>query len=163
MTDNLQIIPNFPQCRADDKGNIYRIYRNGKLRKLVQRPDKNGYMRIRVRQNGHRLCLGVHRLICSTFHGHCPENMMSRHLDGNRLNNSPNNLRWGTAKENSDDKWKHGTMCTKEKHGRARFTQKDIDLIRSRYANGDTQQAIANDFATIQSRISEIVTRKTWR
>lgn len=159
----MQIIPDFPQCRADDKGNIYRIYNNGKLRKLVQRTDKDGYMIVRIKHNERRRFLKVHRLICCAFRKPCPENMMCRHLDGNRSNNSSNNLQWGTAQDNSDDKWKHNTMCVKEKSGRARFTQTDIDLMRSRYANGETQQTIANDFATTQSRISEIVTRKTWR
>lgn len=163
MIANLQIIPDFPQCRVDNKGNIYRICRNGQLKKLVQHADKDGYMIIRVRCNGHRRSLKVHRLICCAFHGPCAIGMVSRHLDGNRSNNLPNNLRWGTSQDNSDDKKIHGTMCTKEKHGRARFTQTDIDSIRSRYANGETQQSIANDFATTQNRISEIVTRKTWK
>lgn len=162
-TDNLQIIPDLPQCRADNMGNIYRVYHDGQLKKLVQHPDKDGYMIIRVQHNGHRRSLKVHRLVCSAFHGPCPNNMMSRHLDGNRVNNLPDNLCWGTAQDNSDDKWQHETMCIKEKHGRARFTQADVDLMRSRYAGGETQQIIADDFNTTQSRISEIVTKKTWQ
>ena len=163
MTGDLRIIPNLPQCKADSKGNIYRVYHNKQLRKLVQHTDKDGYMIVRVQHNGRRRSLKVHRLICSAFHGQCPVSMMSRHLDGERSNNSPDNLRWGTAQDNSDDKWQHGTMCTKEKSGRARFTQTDVDLMRSRYANGEIQQTIADDFGTTQSRISEIVTRKTWQ
>lgn len=160
---HFRTIPDFPQHRADSMGNIYRVYNNGKQIKLAQHPDKDGYLIIRFLHNRHRSCLKVHRLICSAFHGLCPVNMMSRHLDGNRSNNLPDNLCWGTAQDNSDDKWRHGTMCTKEKSGRARFTQLDVDLMRSRYVNGETQQAIADDFETTQSRISEIVTRKTWR
>lgn len=163
MIADLLTIPDLPQCRADNEGNIYRIYHNGQLRRLAQRFDKDGYIIVRVQYDGRRRWLKVHRLICSAFHGPCPNNMMSRHLDGNRSNNLPNNLCWGTAQDNSDDKWRHGTMCTKEKSGRARFTQTDVDLMRLRYANGETQQVIADDFGTTQSRISEIVTRKTWR
>lgn len=161
--DHLKIIPNFSKYSADDTGNIYTTYRNGKLRKLNQHTDRYGYRTVRLTDRGHRKTKTVHRLICSAFHGICPKNMMSRHLDGDRLNNLPDNLCWGTAQDNSDDKWRHGTMCTKEKSGRARFTQSDVDLMRSRYINGETQQTIADDFKTTQNRISEIVTRKTWQ
>lgn len=163
MTDNFRTIPDFPYCQADDIGNIYRLYRNGSRRRLCQHLDRYGYHIIRLNRNGHRLHLKVHRLICSAFHGPCPANMMSIHFDGNKSNNSPDNLRWGTSQDNSNDKRRHGTICNKETHGRARFTQSDVDLMRSRYAKGETQQTIANYFETTQSRISEIITRKTWR
>lgn len=51
MTDDLRQIPDFPQCLADAKGNIYRQYNNGKLHKLSQRSDKYGYMTIRIVQS----------------------------------------------------------------------------------------------------------------
>ncbi len=31
-----------------------------------------------------------------------------RHLDGNKMNNSYLNLAWGTAKDNADDRERHG-------------------------------------------------------
>lgn len=96
MIADLQIIPDLPQCRADNKGNIYRVFSGGQLKKLAQHADKDGYMIVRVRCNGHRRFLKVHRLICCAFHGPCTTGMVSRHLDGNRSNNLPNNLRWGT-------------------------------------------------------------------
>jgi hypothetical protein len=37
-----------------------------------------------------------------------PEQTCIRHLDGNALNNTLENLKWGTAKENSNDMVKHG-------------------------------------------------------
>ncbi len=43
----------------------------------------------------------VHRLICEAFHGPAPSNKpLCMHLDENPRNNRPENLAWGTNKEN---------------------------------------------------------------
>jgi hypothetical protein len=43
----------------------------------------------------------IHRLVCEAFHGLAPFNRaVVLHLDENALNNRPENLRWGTQKEN---------------------------------------------------------------
>jgi hypothetical protein len=43
----------------------------------------------------------VHRLVCEAFHGPAPDGAnIVLHLDENALNNRPENLRWGTQKEN---------------------------------------------------------------
>lgn len=43
----------------------------------------------------------VHRLVCEAFHGPAPEGKnYVLHLDENALNNRPENLKWGTQKEN---------------------------------------------------------------
>lgn len=43
----------------------------------------------------------VHRLVCEAFHGPAPfKRAVVLHLDENAINNKPENLRWGTQKEN---------------------------------------------------------------
>ncbi len=43
----------------------------------------------------------IHRLVCEAFHGPAPfDRAVVIHLDENALNNKPENLRWGTQKEN---------------------------------------------------------------
>ena len=42
----------------------------------------------------------VHRAVCEAFHGPCPVGLETLHLDEDGLNNRPENLRWGTRKEN---------------------------------------------------------------
>jgi hypothetical protein len=43
----------------------------------------------------------VHRLVCEAFHGPAPEGMsVVIHIDEDATNNKPENLRWGTQKEN---------------------------------------------------------------
>lgn len=43
----------------------------------------------------------IHRLVCEAFHGPQPEDKpIVLHLNENSLDNRPENLRWGTQKEN---------------------------------------------------------------
>lgn len=43
----------------------------------------------------------VSRMVCEAFHGHAPfDRAVVMHVDDNPKNNTPDNLRWGTQKEN---------------------------------------------------------------
>lgn len=57
----------------------------------------------------------VHRTVCELFNGPAPNEKQCRHLDGNKYNNHASNLMWGTVKENSHDKFVHGTVLFGEK------------------------------------------------
>lgn len=52
----------------------------------------------------------VHAMVLETYVGPKPPDMnLGRHLNGNSLDNSIENLRWGTYSENELDKVAHGT------------------------------------------------------
>lgn len=43
----------------------------------------------------------IHQLVCEAFHGPAPfEGAVVMHVDENAANNRPENLKWGTQKEN---------------------------------------------------------------
>lgn len=59
---------------------------------------RHSYMNVANRKFGN---LKVHRLVCEAFHGLAPfEKAVVIHLDENATNNRPENLKWGTQKEN---------------------------------------------------------------
>jgi hypothetical protein len=81
---------------------------NGGMRKYETKPTlgsitsaakgaKHKYRNIFNRTYGN---LKVHQLVCEAFHGPCPAGLETLHEDENGLNNRPENLRWGTRKEN---------------------------------------------------------------
>lgn len=52
----------------------------------------------------------VHRLVNTAFNGPKPfPSAVTRHLSGDPSDNRPENLRWGTTKENAADAVRHGT------------------------------------------------------
>jgi hypothetical protein len=69
---------------------------------------KKGFM-LKPLQGSHKYqwcCLNEkryywHRVICRTFHGDSPSKKHQvNHIDGNKINNRPENLEWVTSKEN---------------------------------------------------------------
>jgi len=49
-----------------------------------------------------------HRVVLEAFVGPCPDGLVTRHLDGVKLNNRLSNLTYGTYTENNLDILRHG-------------------------------------------------------
>lgn len=86
-------------------------------RELKQTLHPDGYMRVRLHENGKRKSHKVHTLMAEKYLGPKPITANEvRHLDGNRLNNHYKNLAWGTQKENAQDRELHGRTSRGLKH-----------------------------------------------
>lgn len=138
-----------------------RSIRRGKLMKLSL--DKDGYLRTSFNVN--TVCTNVflHRLVAEAFHGRCPDNQVVRHLDGNTLNNFPDNLAFGTPKENSEDMLKHGTQAKGITCGKSKLTDYEVLEIRRLHKLGVAQKALSKQFGVNQSNIYMILSGKTWK
>lgn len=80
-------------------------------------PGIGGYLLVRPSVNGQAKTRPIHQLVCEAWYGPRPEGAVVRHLDGNRQNNTPGNLKWGTPAENSEDMLLHGTnWCANKTH-----------------------------------------------
>ena len=97
----LKAIPNLYDYSITSDGEIWssRDYR------FLKSNPKEAYKSVGI--NGRHYL--IHRLVLETFIGPCPEGEVCRHLDGDKRNNSLNNLCWGTLKENTQDAIRHGT------------------------------------------------------
>jgi hypothetical protein len=110
----------------------------------------------------------VHRLVASAFAGECPYGLEVRHLDGNSMNNSASNLRYGTKSENTYDAIRHGTHpCTRvggAGNPRAKLTTEEVLEIREMKAAGMSPANIRKTgrFAVSPSTIQRIVSGKLW-
>lgn len=107
-------VPSKPEVMASSMGrvllpNVEYAMPNGGTRRTNPKPTfgtktkasktaKHIYMGILSRRFGN---MKVHRLVCEAFHGVPPtQKMVVIHLDEDATNNRPENLRWGTQKEN---------------------------------------------------------------
>lgn len=77
----------------DENGNIWSPYGGGKF--LSPSKTQKGYMRIVLQTSEGRKTFQVHRLVLETFNPieNC-ENLEVNHIDGDKSNNSLNNLEW---------------------------------------------------------------------
>lgn len=86
--------------RVRDNGAVFRL---NKYRKRSRPLDKQWTFGRQVPSTGYLLVSGarVHRIVCSAFHGEPPSDQhVVDHIDTNRANNRPENLRWVTRLEN---------------------------------------------------------------
>jgi hypothetical protein len=90
---------------VSDLGRV-RNLRSGRLLSPALRKD--GYQHVSLKVNGSRDDQLVHRLVMLAFTGPCPDDMETRHLDGNPASNTLANLKYGTSSENSFDTVHHG-------------------------------------------------------
>lgn len=98
-------------CNATRKqsGRVLKLFRN----------NKYGHLGVGLCKNGIRSSLLVHRVVLNAWVGPCPENHECCHKDGNPINNSINNLRWGSKSSNQKDRYKHNP-----KHPNARCVRR---------------------------------------
>ncbi len=93
------------------KGRLYLVRDNGAIFRLqkegcrASKYDNIWTFGIKDEKTGYMILAGnirVHQVICTAFHGPEPEpNMVVDHIDNNRCNNRPDNLRWFTRIENA--------------------------------------------------------------
>ena len=110
-------IPQYSKYQASSTGLIRTKYKSVKTPAfhilIPSKKRKFKYICYTVtKDNGKRVSVYLHSLIVRAFHGEKPfDKAVTRHIDGNHLNNSPQNLVWGTQRENIQDSIKHGTFC----------------------------------------------------
>lgn len=70
---------------------------------------RGGYPTVVLHLDNRQFCRKIHRLVCEAFNGAAPSTRaVVRHIDGDKTNNTPANLAWGTHSENSADTVAHG-------------------------------------------------------
>lgn len=69
---------------------------------------QNGYLQVGLRMHSKRKWIGVHRLVAIHFIENPDNKPQVNHIDGNKQNNTINNLEWVTAKENQNHARKLG-------------------------------------------------------
>ena len=156
-------IPGFPGYRAGSDGHIYSYKVRTKIdfslvpKRLKAHPYSTGkYLFVVLRRNGKSFPKSVHRLVCEAFTGPCPKGFDCSHLNGNDMDNRPENLIWETRKQNISRKVVHGTDDCGHKNSRALFDQKQISNIRRLLSLGATAREIAVKFNCNERTIGKI-------
>lgn len=113
-TEEWREVPSSPGYYVSDQGNVRGL--RGRILAGAY-AVRGGYRMVSVGRDRSKSRLRmVHHLVLEAFVGPKPEGMVTRHLNGDPLDNSLVNLRYGTQAENIRDMIEHG------RHGMARKT-----------------------------------------
>lgn len=164
---NIKPIPGFPGFFASDDGRVFGVV------DLRKRLNRYGYevVVVRTKTGNEQASMPVHRAVCLAFNGDPGKLLEVRHLDGNKINNHPSNLAWGTRRDNVEDLKRHGMPGKGERNGNSKLTRTDVNHIRKlypvvpkpgqRYKRG-TLTALARRFGVGVSTIRNVLERKTY-
>lgn len=144
-----------------------------RIRRLAT--NRGGYRICQMMQDGLLRPRFVHHLVLDAFVGPRPTMMhMACHWDGDRANNLPGNLRWGTAKDNSQDSIRHGTFVSGDRHplrlnpervqgernGRSVVTEENVREARSTRM---TYRQVMQRWGLSRASAQSLVYGKSWR
>jgi hypothetical protein len=109
-------IPGFPGYEVSNFGRV--LSRKRKQPRLLAPPvDKDGYLYVRLCRDGVASNRPIHQLVPAAFIGPRPAGAVTRHLDGDKLNNHLSNLTYGTWAQNNLDTVAHGRhWCANKTH-----------------------------------------------
>lgn len=147
-------------------GRVKRFYKDkrSKLFKILKPIKDKGREVVNLSKNGICKQIFIHKLVMEAFVGPCPKGMQICHGDGDPINNKQENLRYGTYKENANDKIKHGTLICGTKCWGAKLNDWKVRIIR-RLAEDKylTYKEIAEIFGVTKWTISAIINKRMWK
>lgn len=158
----LTTVKNHINYAIDENGNFHNMKTK---RQLKQTPGNHGYLTVYV-DGKNRL---VHRLVAETFIENPLNKPCVNHIDGNKQNNSIDNLEFVSYTGNLLHARKTGLnpyhVLYGEQSRHHTLTQNDVDYIRQVYKKYDKQfggRALAKRFNVTESCISSIVRGVSW-
>lgn len=125
------------------------------------------YLFVVLQNNGSKKHKKVHRLVAENFIPNPLNKPIVNHIDGNKLNNSVENLEWVTASENSQHAVNTGLRkyhkISGELGGLSKLSNADAIEIRKRYLLGETSRKLGEYFKVNKSTILKIIHNKTFK
>lgn len=126
--------------------------------------DKDGYRKLSLHHRKRHAFVGVHVLVL-TCHGpqRPPGPAMGLHNNGDTSDNRIENLRWGFADDNADDRERH--LRARHEHGKpSKLTAGQVLEIRKLRAETDLSLSdLARKFSVSKKAILNVVHGRTWR
>lgn len=162
----------FPGYEVSDQG-VVRSLKSGAPRVMRAAPGpSHGYRFLGLTHEGKLHGRLVHRLVAEAFLGPQPSpTHQVNHIDGDKLNNTLENLEWVTSAENNRHARRHGlaprntaTRLRGSDHHQATLTEEAVIDIRRRVGRRD---ALLNDLAieygVSRRTIADAANGRTWQ
>ena len=149
---------------VSDKGDIKRIKPArgavvGRLLKPYLNPS--GYLYVTLSTPGAQNDFLIHRVVATAFLG--KSNLQINHKNGNKADNSIENLEYVTPSENLTHATRVLHKRRGEKHWNCRLSESDVLKILALRNSGLTHEQIAKAFSVSRPTVSEILLGRKWQ
>ena len=155
-------IGGYPQYQVSDRGRVRRCRRDGH-RVLKPVAASNGYYQICLYNGGKSRRVLVHALVAAAFLGPrpSPEHQIN-HLDGDKANNTAENLEYLTRRENRRHASATGLCARGLRNGAASLTDREVSAIKALLLAGSRQAALARRDGVGRSTVHRIASGANW-
>ena len=128
------------------------------------KPDKTnrGYYRITVCKDNKTKRFSLHRLVAELFIPNPNQLETVNHNDGNKKNNSINNLEWMSQDDNQEHAVVTGLCPSGEQNGNSKWKENTIHEVCKLIEQGLTRGPILKATGVTKSTFDDIRRRKTW-
>lgn len=163
-----------PDYEVSDNGLVRVLFSPYKcyIGKILKQHVVGGYPRVSLRINGQRKMLSVHRLVCHSFLGECPDGFQVNHKNGIKTDNRIGNLEYVTRSQNVRHAYETGLSnpvknlphLVGDEIWHSRLSNKQADEVRELFRlSGLSQVSIGKIFGVNKYVISRIVRGVTYR
>ena len=161
----------------NEQNNKFEISSDGRLRnKLTNKIYKptvltSGYYSVKTSLGSRKIKkhIIIHKAVAYTFIPNPNNYPEINHIDGNKLNNSINNLEWCSSHHNQQHKYDIGLYDVSKIQGENnpshKLTESDVHYIREHYIKGSKEfgeRALSRKFNVARRTICSIINMKTW-
>ena len=136
-------VPEFESLyEINEAGNIRSLHPRNYHKHIEPRIDRGGYYTVRLSKDGQTVTRFVHRLLAAAYIANPENKKLINHKNGNKLDNSLDNLEWCTPSENTKHAYETGLSKVPDKSCR-----KVIDTCTKKVYNSASQAAKALNIA----------------
>lgn len=162
MKEIWKTIPSATDYECSSIGNVRRANPDScgrKPRQLKLVVKSNGRLQVSLCVNRRVLSREVSHLVAETFIGPRPQGLFVCHKNGQALENTPQNLYYGTPKQNSEDAIRHGVIARGSANGNSRLTEDQAAFILTFCGTATEAAAICGVSVSTACRVRK---RETW-
>lgn len=169
--ENWKDVPGYENYQVSDRGRIL----SKSYGVLKPKRNKKGYFFIRLSKDGVKKTKRVHILVMLAFVGPRPDGFHTNHLDGDKLNNSLNNLEYCTPRENYEHAIRMGLApalkpgggehsLRGEDHPSAKLTEEMVREARKIHSSGEMGFGkLAGRYGVGYKAIRNAVKGRSWK
>lgn len=123
MKEIWKSIGDFPNYEVSNLGNVRSIKRNI----IMKSVNCGGYCNLGLYNNGIYKRFNIHRLVAQAFIPNPNDYPCVNHIDGNKQNNSVDNLEWCTYSHNSKHAFKNNLLKSETLYKPKKLNQYDLN------------------------------------